>query len=185
MPRAAYKNDESGELALHFVLSGPEWDEERAQWNQLSADQQRFVSALWMAVPDLISAAQLGRNWRERDASELFEGWGAFFAEVGELLPRSRYARLAPENRLEIRSGPMSGSNMMMGMMGAAGVEPVTIAGLEPAVARFDNEEWKFSNAPVSELFLAGPSTVILPTEQNVDISVLGRILNEPVYNLK
>lgn len=185
MPRAAYKNDESGELALHFVLSGPEWDEERAQWNQLSADQQRFVSALWMAVPDLLSAAQQGRNWRERDAAELFEDWGAFFEEVEELLPRSRYARLAPENRLEVRSDLLSGSNMMMGMMGSAGAEPITIAGLEPAVARFDNERWRFSDMPVSELFLAGPSTIISPPQQVVDISVLSSILNEPVYNLK
>ena len=185
MPRSAYNNDESGELALHLVLSGPEWDEERAQWNQLTADQKRFVSALWMAVPDLLSTAQQGRNWRERDAAALFEDWRVFFEEVEELLSGSRYAGLAPENRLEIRSGLMSGNNMMMGMMGSGEVEPMRIAGLEPAVARFDNDRWKFNDVPVSELFLAGPPSALLPAQQYVDLRFLSSILNEPVYNLK
>lgn len=185
MPRAAYRNEESGELALHLVLSGPEWDEERAQWNQLTSDQKRFVSALWMAVPDLLSAAQHGRNWRERDAAALFEDWRVFFEEIEELLPVSRYARLAPESRLEIRSESMAGNNMMMGMMGLGEVEPMRIAGLEPAMARFDNDRWKFSDVPFSDFFLAGPPSTLLPAQQYVDLSVLSSILNEPVYNLK
>lgn len=184
MPRAAFRHDESGELALHLVLSGPEWDDERAQWNQLTDDQKRFVSALWMSVPELVFAAQKGRNWRERDGVALFEDWSGFFEEVNELLQGSRYARLAPENRLEIRSDPISGNNMMMGMIGSEVVEPMRIAGVEPALARFDRESWVFNNVPVSELFLAVPS-MTLPTQSYVDLNVLNNMLNDPVYNLK
>ena len=35
MPSAAYKNRDNGALNVNFILSGPEWREEKNQWNQL------------------------------------------------------------------------------------------------------------------------------------------------------
>jgi hypothetical protein len=180
MPRSAYKHDESGELVLDFVLSGPEWDEERAQWNQLSDEQRRFVSALWMAVPELIAVSRQGRNWRDRNAEQLFGEWSDLFNEVKTLLPGSRYASLAPAEGVKILLDETAEPNMMMAMMGRDGTQPIRIAGLDPTEARFDSPGWTLSDARLSDLFLAAA-----PVQSDQETNDLAIVLSDPVYNLK
>ena len=180
MPRSAYKHDESGELVLDFVLSGPEWDEERAQWNQLSDEQRRFVSALWMAVPELIAVSRQGRNWRDRNAEQFCGAWSDLFHEVKTLLPGSRYASLAPAEGVKILLDETAEPNMMMAMMGRDGTQPIRIAGLDPTEARFDSPGWTLSDARLSDLFLAAA-----PVQSDQETKDLAIVLSDPVYNLK
>ena len=180
MPRAAYVNQENGEIDISLPLSGPEWDEERAQWNQLSDDQRQFVAGIWMAVPDLITAAQNGRNWRERNGEELYDGWETLFEEIAALLPKSRYAKVAPKAPFELMQIANGPSDMMMSMGDLGKAEPLRLAGLIPDSARFDSEKWQMKGIALSEQILATN-----PVQADPKTGGLGELLSDPVYNLK
>jgi hypothetical protein len=180
MPPSASKNDHGDELFLDLVLSGQEWDEERTQWKQLSDEQRSFVSALWMAVPELITASRQGRNWRERNAELLLDEWKDLFVEIETLLPSSRYASLAPEHGLKIIVNDTTGPNLMMSMMGEGSTQPLSIAGLDLDKARFDTSDWMLPDTKWSDLFLASEHV-----KSDQDINDLVSLMSNPVYNLK
>ena len=130
MPRAAYKNKDNGVLNLNLILSGPEWREEKNQWNQLTKTQREFISTLWFKLPELINKAMEGRNWRERDASSIWNDWSKVFTKIDKFLPKSRYARYTSDQPVNfVRSS--DGGHMMMSMMDAVTDQtPTHIAGV-------------------------------------------------------
>jgi uncharacterized protein (DUF1800 family) len=180
LPRAAYVNRENGDVNISLPLSGPEWDEERAQWNQLSDDQRRFVAGIWMAVPDLITAAKNGRNWRERNGEELYNGWAKLFEEIAAILPQSRYAKVAPKAPFQLIPDANGPSDMMMSMIGLGKTEPLRLAGLFPDSARFDAEQWQLKGIALSEQMLATK-----PVQADPKTGGLRELLSDPVFNLK
>ena len=180
MPRSAYVDRENGDVNISLPLSGPEWDDEHAQWKQLSDDQRRFISAIWMAVPDLLEAAQQGRNWRDRNGDELYDGWKPLFQEIRELLPKSRYAKYAPNEHFKFAQSEGGGPDMMMSMIGKGKVEPLRLAGFSQDAARFDSEKWKLKGVALSDQVLA-----VRPVQADPVTGGLRDFLNDPVYNLK
>ena len=133
-----------------------------------------------MAVPDLITAAQNGRNWRERNGEELYDGWETLFEEIAALLPKSRYAKVAPKAPFELMQIANGPSDMMMSMGDLGKAEPLRLAGLIPDSARFDSEKWQMKGIALSEQILATN-----PVQADPKTGGLGELLSDPVYNLK
>ena len=116
MPIAAYKDKNNGAFRLNFILSGPEWREEKKQWNQLTKVQKEFISTLWYKLPELINKAMEGRNWRERNANRIWNDWSKVLTKIEKLLPKSRYAKYASNKPIDFVKAS-HGNNMMMSMM--------------------------------------------------------------------
>ena len=180
MPSAAYKNRDNGALNVNFILSGPEWREEKNQWNQLTRVQKEFISTLWLKLPELINAAMEGRNWRERNAARIWGDWSKVFTKVDKLLPKSRYAKYASDQPINFVKSS-DGNYMMMSMMSAIiDQTPTHIAGIPLKDAELslwtENEEI----LPINKLVLATNSYLYDPTTTS-----LSDLFIDPAYNLK
>ncbi|ERL99436.1 hypothetical protein HIMB11_00381 [Rhodobacteraceae bacterium HIMB11] len=180
MPRAAYKNRDNGALNVNFILSGPEWREEKNQWNQLTRVQKEFISTLWLKLPELLDAAMEGRNWRERNAARIWDDWSKVFTKVDKLLPKSRYARYASDQPINFVKSS-EGSYMMMSMMSAVlDQTPTHIAGIPLKDA--DLGLWTENEGvlPVNKLVLATNAHLYDPKATS-----LSDLFTDPAYNLK
>ena len=180
LPRAAYTNEDSGSRQINLVLSGPEWNDERAQWNQLTDAQREFVSAIWVAVPEILEQSKNGRNWRERNADTKLGGWEKVLEHIVRTLPKSRYARYAPDERLQIVPSA-KGSGMMISMMSSlTNTSPGKIAGVFRDHAHWTEWEKLSGTVPPAQLFLASA-----PVSLSATTSDLNALFLDPIYNLK
>jgi len=180
LPRAAYTNDDTGSRQINMVLSGPEWNDERAQWNQLTDEQRAFVSAIWMAVPEIVEQSEQGRNWRERNADAQLAGWEKVLEHIERTLPNSRYARYAPDETLQVVPSANGGGMMMSMMSSLTNTSPDQIAGVNRDQAHWT--AWENPSVTISpaQLFLASA-----PVSVNAATSDLNDLFLDPIYNLK
>ena len=180
MPRAAYKNKDNGALNLNLILSGPEWREEKNQWNQLTKLQREFISTLWFKLPELINKAMEGRNWRERDAASIWNDWSKVFTRIDKFLPKSRYARYTSDQPVNFVR-PSDGGYMMMSMMTAViDQTPTHIAGVPLKDAALSSWTENEVALPINELVLATNYHLYDPR-----VASLGDLFIDPAYNLK
>ena len=180
LPRAAYTNDDSGSRQINLVLSGPEWNDERAQWNQLTDAQRAFVSAIWMAVPEILEQSKKGRNWRERIADAQLGGWEQVLEHIVRTLPKSRYARYAPDEGLQIVPSATGGGMMMSMMSSLTNTSPDQIAGVFRDQAHWTEWEELSGTVPPAQIFLASA-----PVSSSATTSDLNVLFLDPIYNLK
>lgn len=180
LPPAAYTNNDSGRRQINMVLSGPEWNEERAQWNQLTDAQRAFVSAIWMAVPEILEQSKQGRNWRERNAEAQLGGWEKVLENVVRTLPKSRYARYAPNERLQIVPSTNGGGIMMSMMSSLTNTSPDQIAGVFRDQAHWTEWDKLSGTVPPAQIFLASA-----PVSVSATTSDLNDLFLDPIYNLK
>ena len=180
LPRAAYTNDDSGSRQINLVLSGPEWNDERAQWNQLTDAQRAFVSAIWMAVPEILEQSKKGRNWRERIADAQLGGWEQMLEHIVRTLPKSRYARYAPDEGLQIVPSATGGGMMMSMMSSLTNTSPDLIAGVFRDQAHWTEWEELSGTVPPAQIFLASA-----PVSSSATTSDLNVLFLDPIYNLK
>ena len=180
LPRAAYTNDDSGSRQFNLVLSGPEWNNERAQWNQLTDAQRAFVSAIWMAVPEILEQSKKGRNWRERNADAQLGGWEQVLEHIVRTLPQSRYARYAPNEGLQIVPSGTGGGMMMSMMSSLTNTSPDQIAGVFRDQAHWTEWEELSGTVPPAQIFLASA-----PVSSPATTSDLNVLFLDPIYNLK
>ena len=180
MPGAAYKNKQTGVLTLNLILSGHEWREEKKQWNQLSKVQREFVSTLWFKLPELMNKAMEGRNWRERNATRIWNDWSKVLTKIEKLLPKSRYAKYASDKPIDFVKAS-HGNNMMMSMMRAViDQTPTHIAGIPLKTAELSLWTRNRGEMPINELVLATNSYLYDPGTASLD-----DLLIDPGYNLK
>ena len=178
MPPSAHI-DNNGNTKVSFVLLGREWSEEKNQWNQLTNAQREFVSALWMSVPEMLTEAVNGRNWRERNAKNMLLSWQPIFDTIERTLPKSRYAKLAAKGGLRIteREGTV---NMMSMMSGLADNSPHQIAGIDQQEAKWSFWQDNLQSQSLSKTFLAAAPVTIASTTPN-----LTELMLDPIFNLK
>ena len=180
MPSAAYKKKQTGVLTLNLILSGPEWREEKKQWNQLTQVQKEFISTLWFKLPDLMNKAMEGRNWRERNAARIWTDWSKVFAKIDKLVPKSRYAKYASNKPIEFVMAS-HGNNMMMSMMRAViDQTPTHIAGVPLKAAELSLWTGTKDKMPINELVLATNSYLY-----DSETTSLDDLFIDPGYNLK
>ena len=180
LPRAAYTNGDTGSRHINLVLSGPEWNDERAQWNQLTDAQRAFVSAIWMAVPEILEQSKNGRNWRERNADAKLGGWEQVLEHIVRTLPKLRYARYAPDEVLQIVPSANDGGMMMSMMSSLTNTSPDQIAGVFRDQADWTRWEELNRTVPPAQIFLASA-----PVSSSATASDLNVLFLNPIYNLK
>jgi uncharacterized protein (DUF1800 family) len=180
LPRAAYTNDDPGSRHINLVLSGPEWNDEISQWNQLTDAQRAFVSAIWMAVPEILEHSKKGRNWRERIADAQLGGWEQVLEHIVHTLPKSRYARYAPDEGLQIVPSATGGSMMMSMMSSLTNTSPDQIAGVFRDQAHWTKWEELTGTVPPAQIFLASA-----PVSSSATTSDLDDLFLDPIFNLK
>ena len=180
MPSAAYKNKDNGVLNVNLILSGHEWREEKNQWNQLTRIQKEFISTLLFNLPELINKAMEGRNWRERNAARIWDDWSKVFTKVDKLLTKSRYAKYASDQPINIVKSS-GASYMMMSMMSAVlDQTPTHITGIplkDAALSLWTENE---GILPINKLVLATNSHLYDPKATS-----LRDLFTDPAYNLK
>ena len=179
-PSAAYTNSESGSQQINMVLLGPEWNEERAQWNQLTDAQRAFVSAIWMAVPDILEQSKQGRNWRERNGDSQLGGWEKVLEQILRTLPESRYARYAPDETMQIVPSANGGGMMMSMMSSLTNTSPDQIAGVFRDQAQWTDWDELIGAVTPAQIFLASA-----PVSVSATTSDLNDLFFDPIYNLK
>ena len=179
LPRSAYTNKNNGDRNVSFILLGPEWRDEKSQWNQLTDAQRKFVSALWMSVPEMLAEAVKGRNWRERDAKNMLKSWLPIFDEIEKSLPKSRYAKLAAKGGLRVIERE-EGEAVMSMMAALSNTSPQQIAGIDRQEASWPSWQDRLQPQSLSQTFLAAAPITFASTTQN-----LMELMLDPVFNLK
>ena len=179
MPKSAFVNNETGDRELNFVLIGKEGTRERRQWNDLNDKQRAFISSIWISMPELITEAMEGRNWRERDAKEKHDTWVKWLNLATEALPRSRYAKYAADEGWQIESLQSEANSMamMMSMMSVADRGSL-IAGMPGHKASLHRN--LISNTKLEAYFLAAEVEENFP-----DINTAAQLFSHPSYQLK
>ena len=179
LPKSAYRNKENGNLSVNFIISGHEWQDEKSQWNQLSAEQREFISVIWSNVPKLLEMATQGRNWRERDGEGIYESWAKVIGEIERLLPKSRYFKLAKNRQVELRT--VENANYMMSMMsGFLDQTPDKIAGV-----RLEQANWKTWVKTKPDISLESFLMTANIQSSNIGTPSLKSLMMDPSYNLK
>lgn len=105
-----------------------------AQYRGLSPRQQRFVDALWAAVPELYEAAQEGRNWRRRKYERMEDDWDPIMERIARTIPRTRYKLADGQPGLTISPFVYNDAAMGMMMAGAASQEIHLLSGIASVV---------------------------------------------------
>ena len=170
-PSAADRS-ESGERSMHFTLQNG-FRRHASHYRALSADERRLVSALWMSIPQLLEAAQHGRNWRDRDAVAQMQGWEPTLDLIRSTLPQSRHAEDWRDEKLVLLP-----KAPVMGMTMSQATPPVV--GGSPG-----------SNSWIGQLRQTGPQTLlplllaIQPAATAASDVTLSDLLHDPAYNLR
>ena len=131
-------------------------------------------------MPEILQQSKQGRNWRERNADAYLEGWEKVLEHVVHALPKSRYARYAPDEALQIVPST-NGDEMIMSMISdLTNISPVQIAGEFRDQARWT--EWDVLRGDVTpaQIFLASA-----PISVPATTSDLNDLFLDPIYNLK
>jgi len=149
------------------------------QWNQLTNAQREFVSALWMSVPEMLTEAAKGRNWRERKAKNMLLSWQPMFDKIERTLPKSRYAKLAKKGGLKITEHE-GAVNMMSMMSGLVDTSPHQIAGIDQQEAKWSFWQDNLQSQSLSKTFLAAAPVTVASTTPN-----LTEFMLDPIFNLK
>ena len=59
--------------------------------HELNKNDQKFISALWRAIPSLIEKMQEGRNFKERNGKDILHSWEKVIKKMYKRLEKSKY----------------------------------------------------------------------------------------------
>ena len=141
---------------------------------------ERIYINLVVKLPELINKAMEGRNWRERNAARIWDDWSKLFTKVDKLLTKSRYAKYASDQPINIVKS--SGASYMMTSMMSAVLDqtPTHITGIplkDAALSLWTENE---AILPINKLVLATNSHLYDPK-----VTSLRDLFTDPAYNLK
>lgn len=129
-PNASWTERGTTRKLVELPLTARTQQDSERQYSQLSGQQKRFVSALWHALPTFIEEMQTGRQWRRRDGEATLATWESMLKPFEAKLKNSRYARLAPEQRMRVDPLNNSAASMMDMMAASMNTEAPIVLGL-------------------------------------------------------
>ena len=129
-PNASWTERKSSRKLVELPLNDRTQQDSERQYNQLSKQQKRFVSALWHALPTFMEEMQAGRKWRRRDGEAILTTWESMLKPFEARLKNSRYARLAPEQSVRVEPQSADAASMMDMMAASMSTEAPIVLGV-------------------------------------------------------
>lgn len=173
----------NGSRTVKISLGPNEDPSHRRHFNELSEQDKRFVSALWQAMPELLSHMQNGRSYRERRGEEVLKTWKPVLKKMETRLSKSRYVNGKKLPPLLVARDPNTKSAGMMSMAMSA------LSATAPLPASFETvsqaRDWQFKaqtrikSVQLSEVVLASPPIALASSAKFQDL------ITDPVFHLK
>lgn len=179
-PNASYRMTGSGFRNIEIPLTSRSDSSAERQFRQLTPQQKRFYSALWFAIPTLLTEMQSGRQFQRRDGRVILASWQPLLKPVSARLKNSRYARTQPDRDVIIEPADSENASMMSMMMAAMNsAEPIVLGLLRDDLNWTDQPAAAVLDHPVESL-LAGAN--MAGTSQGFSFADLVR---EPAFQVK
>ncbi|MAV48156.1 MAG: hypothetical protein CMM70_09965 [Rhodospirillaceae bacterium] len=182
-PSTTFKEFNSGEKRVEYLLWPGGDVDQRGQYDQLDEDHRKLVHGLWSAMPTLFDTMKDGRNWRRRGQDRVGSSWDPILAKITDALPRTRYSKELSNPVPLIEPMAQNSGSMMSAMMSQEASGAVMLLGMPD-----ERVEWlgsasgaeRFEGDALVEITLAGrPSR---PLSSGFGFSDL---IIDPVYQLK
>ena len=182
-PSTTFKEYNTGENRVEYLLWPGGDPDQRGQYQQLDDDHRLLIHGLWSAIPTFFEAMKEGRNWRRRGQERVGASWDPVLNKVTDALPRTRYAKGLSNTVPLIEPMPLPAGSMMSTMMSQEAAGTVMLLGLPD-----DRVEWlggaagadAFDDDTLIEMVLAGRPA--RPLSAGFGFSDL---ITDPVYQLK
>lgn len=183
-PKSTFRRDNGKTNALEFSVGPNEKSDQRRQFQQLSKEDKKFVSALWAAVPTLLNKMQEGRNFNNRNGKEVLLNSDEFLKEMYKNFKKSRYHKNYDFPPLLINTNPNKKSEGMMSMA----MSSISFEAPIPASKNFNKTDQEWSRALISAVGSQNISAAVLATNsvavQTEQVSTK-ELLHNPVFQLK
>lgn len=181
-PSSAHRG-RNGSRTVKISL-GPNKDpSHQRHFNQLSEHDKHLVSALWQAMPELLSQMQNGRSYRERRGEEVLKSWKPVLKKMETRLSKSRYVNgekfppLLVERDPNIKSARMM--SMAMSALSARAPLPASFQTVSQAQDWQVKAQTRIIGTPLSEVVLASPPIALAKSAGYQDL------IADPVFHLK
>ena len=90
-PKSNFTWEDGRVKVLEFSIGPKEKSSQKKQYNELNKNDQKFISALWRAIPSLIEKMQEGRNFKERNGKDILHSWEKVIKKMYKRLEKSKY----------------------------------------------------------------------------------------------
>ena len=90
-PKSTFTWEDGRVKVLEFSIGPKEKSSQKKQYNELNKNDQKFISALWRAIPSLIEKMQEGRNFKERNGKDILHSWEKVIKKMYKRLEKSKY----------------------------------------------------------------------------------------------
>lgn len=182
-PSTTFKEYNTGENRVEYLLWPGGDPDQRGQYQQLDDDHRMLIHGLWSAIPTFFDAMKEGRNWRRRGQERVGSSWDPVLNKVTDALPRTRYVKGLSNPVPLIEPMPRPAGSMMSSMISQEAAGAVMLLGLPD-----DRVEWlggasgadAFDDNAMIEMVLAGRPARPLSTGFG-----FSDLITDPVYQLK
>ena len=180
LPRSAHRDNKSKNLSVNYLISGATDHKEIRQWYDLSKESQQFVAELVMGIPQMLIEMKKGRNWKNRNGINKFDGWKPIFKQIELRLPKSKYAKITKKLPIKVHKSKDSSNEMMQMMSDLKSVKTLKMHGKSTRDINWINYVKTGNVKKPSELFLSQA-----PVSASAETQSLEEIFSDPVFNLK
>jgi hypothetical protein len=180
LPRSAFRDNKSKNRSVNYLISGATDHNESRHWYDLSKEHKQFVAELIMGIPQMLDEMKKGRNWKNRNGINKFDGWEPVFKQIELKLPKSKYAKIAKNLPIKVIKSKNNSNEMMQMMSDLQSVKTLKMHGKNTVEANWINYIRGDNSKKPAELFLAQA-----PVSVSVESQALEEIFSDPVFNLK
>ena len=121
-----------------------------------------------------------GRNWKNRNGINKFDGWKPIFKQIELRLPKSKYAKITKKLPIKVHKSKDSSNQMMQMMSDLKSVKTLKMHGKSTRDINWINYVKTGNVKKPSELFLSQA-----PVSASAETQSLEEIFSDPVFNLK
>jgi hypothetical protein len=180
LPRSAFRDNKSKNRSVNYLISGATDHNESRHWYDLSKEHKQFVAELIMGIPQMLDEMKKGRNWKNRNGINKFDGWEPVFKQIELKLPKSKYAKIAKNLPIKVIKSKNNSNEMMQMMSDLQSVKTLKMHGKNTVEVNWINYIGGNNSKKPAELFLAQA-----PVSISVESQALEEIFSDPVFNLK
>ena len=180
LPRSAFRDNKSKNRSVNYLISGATDHNESRHWYDLSQEDKQFVAELIMGIPQMLDEMKKGRNWKNRNGTNKFDGWKPVFKQIELKLPKSKYAKIAKNLPIKVIKSKNNNNEMMQMMSDLQSVKTLKMHGKNSIDVNWINYIGGNNTKKPAELFLAQA-----PVSVSVESQALEEIFSDPVFNLK
>ena len=128
----------------------------------------------------MLTEMKKGRNWKNRNGTNKFDGWKPIFKQIELRLPKSKYAKINKKLPIKLHKSKDSSNEMMQMMSDLKSVKTLKMHGKSRRDINWINYVKTGNIKKPSELFLAQAPVSASPETQSLE-----EIFSDPVFNLK